>query len=87
VPYLSGRWVQVHSAHAPQPEHRSYGHTCVCGKKAYLSRKLAKQALRRHPNPDGMRVYPCLQAERAFHHGHLSAAVVAGDVGREVYRR
>lgn len=54
-------------------------HTCVCGKRAYPSRRIAKLALRRHRQPVGMHAYQC--GER-WHLGHKPTALVRGTITR-----
>lgn len=66
--------------------HLRYVTGCGCGKRGYVSKTSAKQAIRQIP-PDGvrMRPYACPDGLPVWHIGHLPRAVRQGEVSASDY--
>jgi hypothetical protein len=89
MPYRGNRWATVHER-PPKNETTDYTATCQCGKRSYLTRRQAKQAMRaarnRLADTGHWSVYRCPTNPVMFHYGHLAPGVITGEVGRgELY--
>lgn len=61
---------------------QSFSHTCVCGKRAYSSKRWAKAEMRRTFPGEKLAVYDCPYDERVWHFGHQPEGVRKGLIAR-----
>lgn len=64
------------------PEHTQWA-TCHCGKRGYLTRKLAARARRGHPHKTNLGIYRCPTHNDTWHLGHRPPALTRGDISRD----